>query len=59
MTEDDAMEVIQLVQESLLDAFTTEIGAIDGFGGSTRTGNGQSLPKQVIIEYFVTNIQQF
>lgn len=42
MSEEDAEDVVQLLHESLLDAFTTDTGEID-FG---RKG-GMSLAKQV------------
>lgn len=42
MSEDDAEDVVQLLHESLLDAFTTDTGEVD-FG---RKG-GMSLAKQV------------
>ncbi len=42
VTPDDAQDVVQLLQESLLDVFTTETGAID----TSRKG-GISLAKQV------------
>ena len=42
MTPEDAQDVVQLLQESLLDVFTTETGAID----TSRKG-GISLAKQV------------
>ena len=42
MTEDDAEDVVQLLHESLLDAFTADTGEVD-FG---RKG-GMSLAKQV------------
>lgn len=42
VTAEDAQDVVQLLQESLLDVFTTECGAID----SGRKG-GISLAKQV------------
>lgn len=42
MTEEDAEDVVQLLHESLLDAFTTDTGEVD-FG---RKG-GMSLAKQV------------
>ena len=42
VTAEDAHDVVQLLQESLLDVFTTETGAID----CSRKG-GISLSKQV------------
>jgi len=42
VTPEDAQDVVQLLQESLLDVFTTETGAID----TSRKG-GISLAKQV------------
>ena len=44
MTEDDANDVVQLLQESLLDAYTDELGQID----AGRRG-GISLAKQVTL----------
>jgi hypothetical protein len=41
-----------LLQESLLDAFTTDIGGVDFDADSKR---GQSLPKQV--SYLCTNVK--
>ena len=46
MTEDDANDVVQLLQESLLDAYTDEFGQID----EGRKG-GISLAKQVSCPY--------
>ena len=43
VTEDDANDVVQLLQESLLDAYTDELGQID----AGRRG-GISLAKQVL-----------
>jgi hypothetical protein len=43
VTAEDAQDVVQLLQESLLDVFTTDTGAID----TSRKG-GISLAKQVI-----------
>jgi len=42
VTEDDAKDVVQLLQESLLDAFTTETGEID-----LKRKGGMSIAKQV------------
>lgn len=42
VTEDDAKDVVQLLQESLLDAFTTETGEID-----LKRKGGMSTAKQV------------
>ena len=48
VTEDDANDVVQLLQESLLDAYTDELGQID----AGRRG-GISLAKQVIDDILV------
>ena len=44
VTEQDAREVVMLLQESLLSAFTTEIGELSTGG---RKGGPQGLAKQV------------
>lgn len=46
MTESDALEVVQLLQESLLDAYTDELGRID-----TGRKGGISLAKQVHLSF--------
>ena len=48
VSEDDAEDVVQLLHESLLDAFTTDTGEVD-FG---RKG-GMSLAKQVNEYYYI------
>ena len=48
VTAADAHDVVQLLQESLLDVYTDEVGAID----SSRKG-GISLAKQVPISMHV------
>jgi DNA helicase MCM8 len=43
VTEDDANDVVQLLQESLLEVFTAESGEID----RGRKGGGMGLSKQI------------
>ena len=52
VTEEDANDVVQLLQESLLDAYTDELGQID----AGRRG-GISLAKQVIDDILVCQLQ--
>ncbi len=46
MTEDDANDVVQLLQESLLEVFTSESGEVMN-GGKGGKGGSLSLSKQV------------
>lgn len=51
MTEDDASDVVSLLQESILDTLTSELGVVD----IGRKG-GMSLAKQVFMIYKLLNI---
>lgn len=48
MTKEDAEDVVNLLEESLLDAFTTSAGVLYGFDGTARPGSRKNGPTRQV-----------